>query len=169
MELDTEIIIDELCNVHHEDKELIKSLEEKYQCKIHLEVEKINVLQHTYYYEIDFGKDENFFIEIESGVNNGTQVNHADWGVNTKSRTTTVDVLKDIVLDDEFYNQKPLLKLKAKAVLRSNKEKLFDFHRKNNYDNYVTGGHSKMELDPLLAELRLKYIYEELEVDRNFI
>lgn len=167
--MDIEQIIDELCHVHHDDKALIAKLQDKYGCKISLDVEKINVLQHTYYYEIDFGKAENLFIEIESGINNGTQVNHSEWGVSTKSRTDVVDVLKDIVLDEEFYKGKNLLRAKASAILRNNKDKLFEYHRKNNYDNYVTGGNSKLELDPLLSELRLEYIYEPLEVDRNFI
>ncbi len=41
--------------------------------------------------------------------------------------------------------------------------------RKNNYDNYVTGGNSKLKIDPLLSQLHLDYIYEEQEVDCNFI
>lgn len=167
--IEVEQIVDDLCHVHHEDKLRITKLEQKYGCNISLEVEKVNVLQHTYFYELDFGKEENLFIEIESGINYGTQVNHSEWGVSTKSRTVIVDVLKNIVLDEEYYRGKGVLRAKAAAILQNNREKLFEFHRKNNYDNYVTGGNSKLQLDPLLAELKLKYIYEPLEVDRNFI
>jgi hypothetical protein len=58
---------------------------------------------------------------------------------------------------------------KAQAVLDANKSKLFEFHRKNNYDNYVTGGNSKMKLDPLLNQLHLINVYEEQEVDCNIL
>lgn len=163
-----DLLIEDLCHHHHSDN--IKPIEEKHNCKITLDVEKINSLQYTYYYEIDFGKEENFFLEIESGINNGTQVNNESWGFSTKSKTKIVEVLKDIVLDENYYKEMPiLLRTKAQAVLSSNKQKLFDFHRQDAYDNYVTGGNSKMKLNPLLSQLRLNYIYEEKEVDKTFI
>lgn len=162
--------VDELCHIHHSDKIEIKRLEEKYSCKIFLDVEKIHALQHIYYFEVDFGKEENFFAEIESGINNGTQINNESWGYSSKEKTKIVEVLKDIVLDENYYKEMPiLLRTKAQAVLSSNKQNLFNFHRQDAYDNYVTGGNSKMKLNPLLSQLRLNYIYEEKEVYKTFI
>lgn len=150
-------------------KNEVKILEEKYKSSISFDIEKHNALQYTYFYEVDFTLDEKFFVEIESGINNGTRLNSAQWGIDSKETTKIVEVLKDIVLDMNFYEDGSLLHRKAEAILNSNKHKLFEFHRQNNYDNYVTGGNSKLKLDPLLSQLYLEYIYEEKEVDCNFI
>ena len=167
--INTNDFVDELCGIDPNYKSEIKTLEEKYECQISCDIEKHNVLQYTYFYEVDFGCEENFFIEIESGINNGTQLNSEEWGVDTKETTKTIEVLKDFVLDMNFYEEGSFLAKKAQAVLNANKSKLFEFHRQNNYDNYVTGGHSKMKLDPLLSQLHLENVYEEKEVDCNFI
>jgi len=151
------------------DKSELSSIEKEFDCTISMDTEKHNALQYTYYFDVDFGLDKNLVVEIESGINNGTVVNSVEWGDYVRDYSTTANVLKDIILDDYFYKEGSLLKMKAEAVLYANKSKLFEFHRKNNYDNYVTGGNSKMKMDELLSELHLKYIYEEIEVDRNFI
>jgi len=151
------------------DKSELTTIENKWNCKISMDKEKHNVLQYTYYYEADFGFDENLVIEIESGINNGTIVHSAEWGHYVRDYSTTANVLKDIILDKNFYKEGSLLKIKAESILKSNKQKLFDFHRQNNYDNYVTGGNSKMKMDDLLSDLELEYIYEETQVDRNFV
>lgn len=161
--------LDELCELDPDYTKDVIALEEKYNCEISCDTEKHNALQLTYFYEVDFGKEELFYVEIESGINNGTQLNSSEWGVSTKETTKTVDVLKDIKLDDNFYEGNLPLKRKAQAVLDANKQKLFEFHRQNNYDNYVTGGNSKMKLDPLLKQLKLEYICEQQEVDCHFI
>jgi len=167
--IETNNFVDELCEINPNYESEVKVLEEKYNCSISCDIEKHNSLQYTYFYEVDFGLEDNFYVEIESGINNGTQLNHEEWGVDSKETTKTVEVLKDIVLDMDFYEQGSFLAKKAQAVLDANKNKLFEFHRKNNYDNYVTGGNSKLKLDPLLSQLHLDYIYEEQEVDCNFI
>lgn len=168
-EIDIDSFLDDLCQIDPDYNNEIKAIEEKYNCEISCSIEKHNALQLTYFYDVDFGKDELFYVEIESGINNGTQLNHSEWGFSTKESTKTISVLKDIKLDNNYYEDGSLLKRKAQAVLDVNKQKLFDFHRQNNYDNYVTGGNSKLKLDPLLSQLHLDYIYEEEEVDRNFI
>ena len=167
--INTNDFVDELCGIDPNCKSEIKTLEEKYKCEISCDIEKHNVLQYTYFYEVDFGCEENFFIEIESGINNGTQLNSEEWDVDTKEKTKTIEVLKDFVLDMNFYEEGSFLAKKAQAVLNANKSKLFEFHRQNNYDNYVTGGHSKAKLDPLFSQLHLENVYEEKEVDCNFI
>lgn len=167
--LNTSNLVDELCELEPSDIKEIIAIEKKYNCKISCSTEKHNALQYTYFYEVDFNKDELFYIEIESGISNGTQVNNAEWGSDTKEDTKTARILKDIKLDCSFYEDGSLLKRKAQAILNANKSKLFEFYRKNNYDNYVTGGNSKMKLDLLLSKLHLDYIYENEEVDCNFI
>jgi len=169
-DLNTEKLIEDLCYVNPKyDKGVIEKLEKEFNCEISHSTEKHSELQLTYFYEIDFGEKENFYVEIESGINNGTQVNSAEWGLNTLNKTKIIEVLKEFVLDMDFYERGSFMEKKAQAVLDANKSKLFEFHRKNNYDNYVTGGNSKMVLDPLLSQLHLISIYEEKEVDRNFI
>ena len=79
--INTNDFVDELCGIDPNCKIEIKTLEEKYKCEISCCIEKHNVLQYTYFYEVDFGREENFFIEIESGINNGTQLNHEEWGI----------------------------------------------------------------------------------------
>jgi hypothetical protein len=167
--MNTDNFLDELCELDPDYYKDVSALEEKYNCEISCSTELHNPLQLTYFYEVDFGKKELFFVEIESGINNGTQMNSAEWGSDTKQTTKMVDVLKDIKLNYNLYDEGSFMKRKAQAVLDNNKSKLFEFHRKNNYDNYVTGGNSKMKLDPLLTQLHLDYIYEQQEVDCNFI
>ena len=170
--IDIDSFLDELCELDPNYAKDVIVIEEKYNCEISCDIEKHNALQFTYFYEVDFGKDKMYFVEIESGINNGTQLNNAEWGFNTKETTKMVDVLVDIKLDESFYEYNPFLKKKAQAILDANKNKLFEFHRQDNYDNYVTGGNSKMSLkkqNPLLAQLHLDYIYEQKEVDCNFI
>lgn len=151
------------------DKSELFIIEKKFSCSISMDTEKHNALQYTYYFNVDFNLDESLIIEIESGISNGTVINRSEWGEYKRDWTTTANVLKDIVLDNYYYEEGSLLKMKAEAVLKASKQKLFEFHRQNSYDNYVTGGNSKMKMDELLSQLHLDYIYEEREVDRNFI
>ena len=168
-EINTDDFVDELCEIDPNYKKEIKELEKKFNCLISCSIEKHNVLQYTYYYDVDFFKEEIFYVEIESGISNGTQLNSSEWGMSTKENTKVIDVLKDIELDSRFYEEGSLLKQKAQGILDTNKAKLFEYNRQNNYDNYVTGGHSKMKLNPLLERLELDYIYEQKEVGCNFL
>lgn len=167
--LNTNGFVEDLCSVDPIYQSDIKALEEKYNCEISCDIEKHNALQYTYFYEVDFKCKENFFVEIESGINNGTQINSEEWGVDTKEVTKTINILKDFVLDMDFYEKGSFMAKKAQAVLSANKNKLFEYYRQNNYDNYVTGGHSKLKIDPLLSQLHLQNVYEEKEVYCNFI
>lgn len=167
--IDTNNFVDELCGIDPRYKNEVKAIEHQFNCSITCDIEKHNSLQYSYFYKVDFGLGENFFVEIESGINNGTQVNAEEWGVSSKETTKIVNVLKDIVLDMDYYEQGSFMAKKAQAVLDANKDKIFEFDRKNNYDNYVTGGNSKLKLDPLLSQLHLQYVYEEEEVYRNFL
>lgn len=165
-----EKFLDDLIFVDPKYKEEIKTIEEKYKCKIYCDIEKHNALQLTYFYEVDFNLKKKFYVEIESGINNGTQINSADWELNTKSKTKEIEVLKDVVLDEDYYEENSLLKQKAQIILNRYKKEIFEFERMNNYDNYVTGGNSKLTIEnELLKKLHLDYIYETKEVDCTFI
>lgn len=183
--INVEKLIEDICLVDPKYKSDIEKLEKEYVCEISCSIEKHHTLQHTYFYEIDFGKEENFYIEIESGINNGTQLNSAEWGTNTLSKTKTVEVLKDIIFNEEafdwWYNgkeeNKSFTKQKAKIIFEREKNKLFELHRKQSYDNYVTGGGTN-KTDKYYKDERTKlsdmgvfweYVYEEKEVDCNFI
>ncbi|MCT3978759.1 hypothetical protein HZQ12_17820 [Elizabethkingia anophelis] len=80
----------------------------------------------------------------------------------------TVEVLKDVILDKSSYPDEASRR-KAQAVLNANKHKFFEFERQDNYDNYVTGGNSKMKADSIISQLRVEYVYEEIEADINFV
>lgn len=87
-----ESLIDELLYYSHQDSnKYLQYIEDHYNCKIFLNVEKYNELQYDYYYEIDFYKSENLFIEIENGINNGTQLNDSYWGPKIKLKTFKKD------------------------------------------------------------------------------
>jgi len=165
-----ELFLEKLLFIDASDKNELSVLEAEFNCKILVIIEKHNSLQFSYFYDVDFGESENFYIEIENGINNGTVLINAEWGVSTLSKTKTVRVLKDIIVDEsKCINSNQFAK--AKAILAIEKPKLFEFERKDNYDNYVTGGNSKMSKSPIQEELSelLEFIYEEKEVDCNFI
>lgn len=165
------IEIDEIAEAlsYISEKHELSLIEQQFDCAISMNTEKHNSLQFTYYFDVDFGLDQNLIIEIESGISNGTVINRCEWGHYIRDWSKTAKVLKDITLDKSYYQKGSLLEKKAEAVLNANKKKLFDFHRQNSYDNYVTGGNSKMKMDDLLSQLHLEYVYEEIEVDRNFV
>lgn len=141
-----------------------------FHCEIDESKEKHNALQYTHYFTISSNLMEGeMHIVMENGINNGTVINDVSFEGNFKPASRTFEVLKDIVLDASFYEKGSFLERKAQAVLDANKKKLFEFHRQNNYDNYVTGGNSKMKMDNLLRQLELEYIYEEVEADVNFV
>lgn len=167
-----ESFLDDLIYVDAQNRTEIDKMEKKYNCLISCSVEKHNALQYTYYYEIDFGeKLDLYFVEIENGISNGTQIVHSEWGESTKTSFKTVEVLKDIVVDrnlckSDFHYRK------CQAVLQQKKGVLLKYHRENAYDNYVTGGNSRLKINDKLAyELTefLDYVYEEVEVQRSFV
>lgn len=145
-------------------------INQKFHCSVDELKEKHNSLQYTHYFTVTSELMEGeMHIVMENGINNGTVINDVSFNGSFKPASRTIEVLKDIILDSSFYEKGSFLERKAKAVLNSNKSKLFEFHRQNSYDNYVTGGNSKMKMDNLLSQLELKYIYEEVEADINFV
>lgn len=163
-------------------------IENRFNCKVKVDTEQHNYLQYTYYYEIDFGFDENLFVQIESGINNVTQVNHEEWGVSSMPSSRTVEVLKDIIFNEFDFNnwclrhkikesEKEFKKRIAIALFENNKAKLLKANKNQSYDNYVTGGgtiktnkHYRDEYAHLEEKgVFWEFVYEEVEADINFI
>lgn len=171
MGTNTEKLVEALFEICPTDKDCgIEQIEKYFNCKISVDIEKKHALQYTYYYEVDFGLKENFFIEIASGIDTGGEIISEEWDYDTKPTSKTAQILKDIVLDEAHYrNKTEFFKRKSQAILDRDKHLIFEHIRKDNYDNYVTGGNSKMKAEGLWTELYLDYVYEEIEVDCNFI
>ncbi len=178
-------LVENLCHVDAKNTEDFSELNKEYNCKIEVSIQKHNVLQYTFYYEIDFGLEENYFVEIESGISNGTQINSQEWGNSTKPKSEEIEVLKDVVFCEEAFDKwyygnsenKDFVKRKAIAIFENNKSELLKLHREQSYDDYVTGGGTN-KTDSYYKnkknELREKgvfweYVYETKEVDCNFI
>ena len=131
-------------------------------------------MQYTYYYDIE----ENYFVEIESGINNGTQLNDEGWG-GSVDRTKEVEVLDDIIFgENEFRSDYPddspnsIRYIKEVSKFNRDKPKLLELHRQQSYDNYVTGGgtnitdsHYRNEHNKMTEYA--KYCYKIIEVNRN--
>lgn len=183
--IDTESLLELLIEADPNIEEELSRIGKKFNCTISADVEKHHSLQYTYYYECDFGLGESFYAEIESGINNGSQINSSEWGFDTKENTKHVEVLKDVVFDDGAFDawygpsdsRKGSVKRKAKLIFNNNKQRLLDLHRQQSYDNYVTGGgtnktdrHYKGEFSDMKTKgVFYEYVYEQMEVDRNFI
>ena len=154
-----------------DDSNDFEYIETKFSCDVYQMTEKLSSLQFNFTYEVTWeGHDKKLCVEIESGQNNGTQVNEVEWiGLDESCtpKTRTISVLKDIVLDTSAYGNSFELK-KAQAVFNRRKNELFEHYRRNAYDKYVTGNNTSLQLDPLLNQLSLNYIYKEEEVDINY-
>lgn len=160
------------------------AIDQKYACTLSFEVEKHNTLQYTYFYEVVFVEGI-YNVEIECGINNGTQVNHQAWNDSTKKSTREVEVVKDVIFSEKAFNlwyngneeSRDFVRRKAIAIFGNNKTKLLKLHKNQNYDDYVTGGGtniiSRFYKDEY-RELRDKgvfweYKYETVEADCNFV
>ncbi len=144
-------------------------------------VEKINCFQYTHFLslskEVDGMNDEEVNLEYENGINNGTMLrNYSLDGSGGESNTKMIRVLDDIEIDWEMINPKVNKKL-VKLVFDGNKDEILEIYKKQNYDNYVTGGgtniidkHYKEKIQKFNdCGLFWKPIYKKIEVDRNFV
>lgn len=149
----------------------IDEVETKFHCEISVSKEKHNALQYTYYYTISSELIPiDLYLEVEDGINNGTQLNDYSFTSTLEPKSRTVNIIVDIILDDTQYVEGSFFKRKSQAILDRDKSKIFDFIKKNNYDNYVTGGHSKMDITKeLWSKLHLDYVYDEIEVDIHLV
>lgn len=191
--VNVEEILEELVQYNHsddKDRKYLRQIEDKFKIEyIDLSVEKHNQLQYTYYFEIDFGENLPILsVEIENGINNGTRINHVDWGSSTLPESRTVEVLKDVIFCEESFNRwcddknisedrKPKLKQVAVSLFERNKSELIQTNKNQSYDNYVTGGGTivtNKHYKDFYSNLKDKsvfwqFVYEDREVDVNFV
>jgi len=152
-------------------------IEKKYHCEISFSKEKHNVLQYTYYFTItSLLVDAELDLEIESGISNGTRFNGYSFSYSLLPKSKTIEVLKDVVLDESKYYVGSGLSLhKARAVFPRYKEQILKIIKNRSYDNYATGGGTektnkmyKNELDKIRDfGIFWECIYEDKEVDIN--
>ncbi len=146
-----------------------------------LSVEKHHRLQYSYhidiYKEVDGQDDEEVCLLFSSGIDNGTElIEYSLEGVSTAHTIKTESIVIGIKPDWLLINPKVNKKL-AESVVMAHKEQIMDNHRKQSYDNYMTGGgtestdkHYKALRDSLHNRgIYWEYVYEEIEVDRNFV
>jgi hypothetical protein len=184
-ELPIEEISYKLSEITDKEEKAIKDLELEYKCLITCTTEKHNSLQYTYFWEIDFGLDENLFIEIESGINNGTQINDCNWYRSSPyDITKNIEVLDTIKFSEELFDawyagskeNKNFVLEKAKIIFNNNKEEILSLYKNKNYDEYVTGGGTYIinnYYKDKFAKLKNKgvfweCVYKEITVQRNF-
>lgn len=154
------------------------NLERLFHCTIDLRKEKHHELQYTYYYTItsDLVKGE-LHIEIESGIESGTNVLNVSTSGSLRPQSRTVEVMTDVALDEKRVKEMGYSVLKAQAVFPHYKNEIIDLIRKQGYDNYVTGGgtnktdrYYKNRFDEIRSMgLYWKCIYEEIEADINWV
>lgn len=148
----------------------LSKIEKKYHCSIYTSKEKHNSLQFTLYHTITSDLiDGELNLEVEDGINNGTLLRDYSFDSALEPETRTVEIIKDIVLDNSKYEDNSFFKRKSQTILDRDKHLIFEHIRKNSYDDYVTGGNSKLKAEGLWTELHLDYIYEEIEVEPNII
>ena len=167
-----DLLVDHLTEVNMEDTcsdDQIEHLQSDFNCTIVSYTEKHNSLQYTFYFEVKFNQlteESCLYVEIESGINNGTIIQNVSWEDDSRPKSRYIEVITDIEIDKTYYKT-PAQLAKAKEILRQNKHKYLEHIRQNNYDNYVTGGNSKLKSN--LPELEVNYITEIKEVNPNFI
>ena len=153
------------------------------------DIEKIHSLQYVYYFTLsktsENGTDETVTVTYENGINNGTQMeDYCLEGSGVATPTTTRSVLTDIEMDrhavERWANNKNITNVNwelAEALLNNAKTEIMKLLNEQSYDYYVTGGgtskissHYREKLSKFHNRgLFWQCIYEEIEVDRNFI
>ena len=151
------------------DKEDLPSVEKKFHCQIEMNSEKHNELQFDHYYTITSKLIKaKLYLQIESGIDRGTILVDYSFDNPCKPEKKIYKTLKDVVLNTTMY-PKLNQRRKAQAILNRDKHLIFEHERRNSYDNYVTGGNSKMKSNELWSQLHLEYIYEDIEADVNWV
>lgn len=155
----------------------------------YLEIEKHNALNFTYeiYFIKEFEDKDAYEISVSfyTGVDVGCECVHYGLEGETLPSTRTERHLVDIKLDENkvmnFLNSQnktniPIqFLLKAEIVLSNFKEYILDIYRKQDYDNYMTGG-GTTKTDEYYKKLKQELnekgvfwecVYEDVDVDRN--
>lgn len=165
-----------------------KALESDSSCQftkgnwnLSMDIEKHHQLQYSLhidlYKEAEGQDDEEICLLFSSGIDNGTElIEYSLEGESRKHTAKIESVVVDIKPDWLRINPNVNKKL-AQTVIMAHKEQILDNHRKQSYDNYVTGGgtiltdkHYKELRDDLNSRgIYWEYVYEDIEVDRNFV
>jgi len=156
----------------------LKKVEKKYHCSIDRSIDKVHQLQSNFYYTITSPWiNAELNLEVESGINNGTQMNSYSFEGDVRPETKTVEVLKDVILNVEKYKtfeaeRQGFTLEKGQRLLNEHKANILKLHSNQSYDNYVTGGgtnvtdkHYANEVEKLRnLGLYWEYVYEEIEI-----
>lgn len=115
-----------------------------YECEgwdFDISIEKIHALQKNIHVSATNIDDESicFYIEIESGADNGTRYNGYTLGNTDQPKTKEIEVF-DCVEFNANFSDSPIRNKQAKSLFNANKDAIEDIIKKRTYDNYVTGG-----------------------------
>jgi hypothetical protein len=148
------------------------------------DIEKHNVLQFTHYISLSkdgVEYDEEVSLTFENGINAGTvcQDYSIDGGggvAPTKMEEIFIDIEPDWDTIERKYKKKPNKHL-IQQIFDYNKADIMDLLSKQSYDNYFTGGGTTKTDDHYKEKIQAWHdkgfywvkVYENIEVDRNFI
>ena len=149
--------------------------------EVNVSVEKINQLQENVFITFTRNDDE-FYLEYENGINNGTQLNDFSFENNLEPTSKTAEIVDDVVIDKEKIQQWNNERQGKEVVINWNriemlfekfKPKILKNIKEQNYDNYVTGGgtiktdsHYKQKENDLESKGVFWIVkYKEIEVD----
>ena len=148
------------------------------------DIEKHNALQYSHYISLSKeGKefDEEVSLTFENGINNGTVCR--DYSLDgsgsvacTKMEEIFIDIEPDWDAIERKYKKKPNKPL-IQQIFDCHKPAIMELLGKQSYDNYVTGGGTTItdkHYNEKIEDWHDKgfywvRIYENMEVDRNFI
>ena len=146
---------------------------------VSLSKEKHDALNYTYHISLRKTDDEDECVELSfyTGIDVGCElVDYSLGGLSLADKPMMQRVLFDLELDLSLMGKGVSIKA-AQAMLDANKKSIMDIYRKQNYDNYVTGGgtaktnkHYKDRFERFNDRgLYWKCIYREEEFDRNMV
>lgn len=180
------------------EKQEIQAIERKYGVSIAVDKEKHHALQYTYYYTVGFeGETEPFCVEIEDGINNGTEVVNQGWSCKTPNKRMdnvfigikanikemlklsekngdesfiSIGTAKQLANEFGISDIKPVPNsafFNALIKFKEHKKDIEKLYSQKSYDNYVTGGGTTVT-DRYFASQFSKYTAMNLAWDCEF-
>ncbi len=145
---------------------------------VYVSIEKIHTLQENVFVEIS-ADDFELHLEFENGINNGTQLRDYSFSSTFLPKSRTVDVFSHVEIDEKrillwgAINEVEISLVEANIIFNRHKYEIESMIRKQNYDNYVTGGGTNVTDDYYTKFNRVlnnkglfwKRIYKEVEAD----
>lgn len=111
--------------------ESLDNIESKYECFVTFDVEKMNSLQLSYYYEFEF-IDKILHVEVESGINRGTVIVDHSWESISEEMINKSDFVIDIEAEKEPWDNKNL----PDGDINQEKDHIIKFIKRGNYNNH---------------------------------